>query len=93
MGKVTMSATPNRTGGIEKRKWNLWNYEREEQRRALHHADMGGATPCERTHWCPRWSSLRATKRVRGVPTWAGRRNVNASTGALGRAPWGARNV
>ena len=29
---------------------------------------MGGAAPCQRTHWGPRRGSLGATKRVRGVP-------------------------
>eukprot|EP00959_Pyramimonas_sp_CCMP1952_P262787 5494832-Pyramimonas_sp.AAC.1 len=68
--------------------------------------DMGGSAPCERTHWVPRWNSLEGTKRVRGVPKWAGRRHANAPTealggrrhanaptGALGGAPWGLRNV
>ena len=32
------------------------------------YAEMGGATPCQRTHWGLWWSSLGATKRVRGVP-------------------------
>ena len=85
-------------------------------------AEMGAGTPCGRTRWGHRWSSLRCTKRVRrvpisagtlcgrtrwghrwsclggtnrvmGVPRWGRGRHVDALDGAVGGAPWGARNV
>ena len=43
-----------------------------------------------------KWSSLGATKRVRGAPTWAGGRHANSSIGALGPSvefPGGAGDV
>ena len=52
-------------------------------------AEIGGGTPCGHPHWGHRWSSLGATKRVRGIK-WSGRRHANAPTEALGGAASGA---
>ena len=51
---------------------------------------MNAGTPCERTHWGHRWSSLWGRKRERGVPKRARGRHANATTGAIGGATCGA---
>ena len=50
---------------------------------------MGAGTPCDRTDWGRRCSSLWGTILVSGVPTWARRHYANAPTGAICGAPYG----
>eukprot|EP00959_Pyramimonas_sp_CCMP1952_P141082 2952741-Pyramimonas_sp.AAC.1 len=51
-------------------------------------AGLGAADARERGQWGIRWSSLRATQRVRGVPNRAQRAPANAANGAFGGAPY-----
>ena len=51
--------------------------------------EMGAGTPCDRTDWGRRCSSLWGTILVSGVPTWARRHYANAPTGAICGAPYG----
>ena len=53
-------------------------------------AETGAGTPCERTHWGPRRSSLGGRKRARGVPKSGRGRHGAAPTGAIGGATCGA---
>ena len=39
--------------------------------------ENGRGDACEHDLWGRRWSSLWGTIHVRGVPTWAGRRDAN----------------
>ena len=55
--------------------------------------ETGAGAPCEFTHWCHRWSSLRGTIRVRGVPKYAEGHHATPPVGAIGGAHSGARSV
>eukprot|EP00959_Pyramimonas_sp_CCMP1952_P128762 2692758-Pyramimonas_sp.AAC.1 len=51
---------------------------------------MGVGGACGRRHCGLRWSSLWATKRVRGVPELAWLTHADGGTGAFAGAPYGA---